>query len=567
VAFVVTHAPTQAAVNAAADQVANITALDAGLAGGNVTVEILGTADALLATVVQVLPATNFVGSARELNAGAKISQTIVAQGTPLKIRVKRNDGTAIFAIDARVAISDTAEYIAGYISFKNSIENTPAGQSINVAWKVGANPALPLGNSSGGGSGLLLASFTYVGAFASPNDPEIDFTNGTIAVDPSDGNLFLVGSRIAPSSAGRQRIAKIVPPATLSTSNVLADLPRATVSGSWVDPVEGASLSDAPWGNTGDKIILGLHATATKILINYDAFYGANGLQTVSAFERPKSLTTTGQVVGPRKIGVLEARNTSGYIVPFPTAWQASHSLPAYFVGQMGGSIASTWSGGPSIWATSLDFSGSIGATAYAHYGYQSVDSLAALKGGNYGFGVAPNYYYDGTDWASCAAVVTGGFCWTQTNEVCMLMANGTGPQWYGDPLAASTLPSDAVTNPRPTVNGLLVADPIATAKGQHAHPYRFQAVVYPLSELLAVKSGSKVAKQCTPSSVIDFSSLIPSSFRVPRMDTNGNRGLGGVATRVVAGNTQLILSLPTQDTRAFGAKPVFLVFELAGV
>lgn len=195
----------------------------------------------------------------------------------------------------------------------------------------------------------------TYLGAFqvsdpsGAPNDfGTFAYAGNGISFDPAgnegQGSLFIIGNYSQP------QVGEISIPsqATWATNNSQTPPFASVLSGpTLVEPTEGKYLTACQSNAT----LTGLSVDSSNLYMTFLTNYNYNYASWV--FQRPKNLSTTGQVKGPFSITDASvwdnSRAYSGYIAPVPATLQTKLGGP-FIMGAIADSIANSTSDGPTM-------------------------------------------------------------------------------------------------------------------------------------------------------------------------------------------------------------------------
>lgn len=353
-----------------------------------------------------------------------------------------------------------------------------------------------------------LPPGFTYLGAFKVPNiiantDAEtFNWAGDFLAFDPNDGGIFITGIWTG------GRIGKIMPVAPSLTTNKNS-LPRATTIQAPV-PV----LNRIPGLPFSDPVLGGL-------LVDGDSLYGAawsyydnrngQGIKVSHYKFASRNLTsavTSLSAVGPQS--QIPRDVVGGYMGHIPAAHQAAFGA-SHLTGLAGIAIVSGASSGPAVAAFNAS---TIGTQPYAP-ATPLTDYPLATPLANWG---TRNDYFNGT-------TEIKGVCMDANGDVHFFGSHGTGPFDYGG--SGDAARADSTT---------------------HAPPYRYQIWTYAKADLLAVKNGTKLPHQITPTVY-----AVPLNFQTSACYA------GGMAFDVTTGKMYVAAM------RCDGALPIIHVFQLA--
>ena len=154
-------------------------------------------------------------------------------------------------------------------------------------------------------------------GTFNLPVSPAYDWSSfSAITYNPTNNSLFVSGWHTATSAHGTTEVS--IP--AYGTRASFIQTVTAALEGKQNLPGCGSGGNGPTWG--------GQFVWNTQLLINIYCYYDTNSAHQAlgSLFFRPKTLSTTGQVTDPVKIGTQQLRDlTSGYIQAIPSEWQAA--------------------------------------------------------------------------------------------------------------------------------------------------------------------------------------------------------------------------------------------------
>lgn len=289
-------------------------------------------------------------------------------------------------------------------------------------------------------------------------NGVSFEFGGGPLALDPATHTLF------ATSRSGQ--VAELsIPGAGVEFCGYLQG---------FADPSEGAILNTLGQRNSDGSItplagLTGLVVTPTGLTGNALIYYDANGNQQVSHFNRPRDLSSRGLTSPLYSVGAPGL--TAGYMTNIPTAWQ-SRLKGTVLTGTFGSPIVSRGSLGPTAFSFTPGAPGPTQVTPLVYY----PSTHPTL--GTYALGPA-NPVYNMTAKGDGAVIVK--------DTLVVFGISGIGVQKYGSGTGDPTLDG------KPTGEGSDVwcYDPVNSAKGTHAYPYRYQTWSYPLADLEKVANG----------------------------------------------------------------------------
>ena len=281
------------------------------------------------------------------------------------------------------------------------------------------------------------------------------------VTFNPEHNSLYIGGHPY------EQRLAEIAIPASL------AGYPIATALSPLVDPVEGRIGSINP-ADPNQKVLSSALVYDGRLYLGAFAYYDGAVTQTKSMFARPTSLATTGQVVGPVRLGNTYPGWVDRVASLVPPEWQAALGGPA-FAGGGGGAINSAQSWGPSLSVydpARIGSADSVPATVVL--GYPMGHPLADTSVGN--------ALWSPVDVVAAVVAVPG------TSSVLFFGKHGMGKYCYGP--------------------GADCGDKDDDSKGAHAYPYRSQVWAYDINDLVLVKNGRKKNYEVKPYATWEFDS-----------------------------------------------------------
>lgn len=330
----------------------------------------------------------------------------------------------------------------------------------------------------------LQQSDLEYLGAFRLPagkhgscQNDGFAYGGSALAFNPTNNSLFVVGHDWC------QQVAEINIPATLGMGTY-ASLPAATVRQTFVEPSEGKKTQV----DVGNVKVGGLAVIGNELHFTEYSYYDGDGSAAVSHFKRPLTLSTTGQVGGPYKVGTRNPGFMAGWIVQVPTVWQSSLGGP-FLTGQCCISIVTRTSWGPSAFTFNPGDLGAVNpapANALTYYS-QSHPTLGAWN--------QTSNIYNGTTQIKGVVFPEG------TQTVLYIGRQGIGAFCYG--------------------SGAACNDPSDSSQGNHAYPYVYQVWAYDAAEFAKVRQGLKQPWDVVPYTVWNF--------ELPLQ--HGSRFLGGVA------------------------------------
>jgi hypothetical protein len=296
----------------------------------------------------------------------------------------------------------------------------------------------------------------------------------GTYAVtyNPVNNSLFIGGHPY------EQKIAEVRIP------QILTGNPTATIIQNFADPLEGKLGSINP-GDPNTKVLGSAFVYSNQLYIGAFSYYDGAGTQAKSQFVRPLSLSTTGQVSGPVKIGDKYPGWVDKYATVVPAEWQATFGGNV-MVGGSGGSINSLQSWGPSLSVIKPENIGAINPVpSTLVVGYPYGNPLDPATTGN--------QLWSASDVISAALFAAG------TRTVMFVGRHGLGNYCYGPGTSDQSLAG------KPADGGVdnYCYDPSNGSKGTHNYPYRSQMWAYDANDFVAVKNGTKQSWTIRPYAV----------------------------------------------------------------
>ncbi len=376
---------------------------------------------------------------------------------------------------------------------------------------------------------GLLQAtSLVYQGAFRVPDGTfggsSFPYGGTALTNNPVNDSLFVVGHD------WQQMVAEIrIPPIVNSTS--LAALSTAPVLQTFVDVTEGrmSSILTSP---TETVKVGGLLVDNGKLIVSvYDYYDGCACNAQTSHFVSGLTLSTTGDVQGPFKVGSLNPGLVAGYMTPIPAEWQAALG-GSVITGSCCLAVVGRTSFGPSAFAFNPADLGSTPAPASPLVYYPDAHQTLGVWSGTWD---GTTTLFNGTTDVKGAVLPQG------TRSLLFFGDQGVGPFCYGAGVATA-----------PGLNECF--DPTDTSKGTHAYPYQYQVWAYDVLDLAAVKAGQRQPWDVHPYAVW--------SLTFPISPVGGNIHLGGAAYDP---QTQRIyVSQLHADVIGFDPLPVIHVFQV---
>lgn len=357
-------------------------------------------------------------------------------------------------------------------------------------------------------------SDLVYQGAFRVPegtgSNDTFDYGGTSLAFNPASNSLFMIGAD------PYQYSAEIQIPNIVNSTN-LNNLSTATILQNFKDPTEGKIGNINP-SDPNQKKIGGQFVYNGKLYIAGYSYYDGSGTQSTSHFVRPLSLSATGQVRGPYKVGSQYPGFVSGYMTQIPSEWQSQFGGPA-LTGDCCLSISSIQSNGPAASVFDPNNVGNVNPVpATPVVGYPNDHPLGS--GWN-----TQNIYYNG------ATQIKGIVFPVGTRSVLFFGRQGLGPFCYG--------------------TGAECNDPTDPYKGTHSYPYAYQVWAYDANDLVSVKNGVKQQYEIRPYAVWNFD--LPFE--------NDSRLIGGAAYD--AQTNQIYLSQQCSDN---SCAPIIHVFKISG-
>lgn len=368
-------------------------------------------------------------------------------------------------------------------------------------------------------------ANLVYVGAFRLPagttDQTSFNYGGTALTYDAADNSLFIVGH------PNYQYSAEVSIPAIVNSANI-NDLNTATLIQPFADPLAGQINTVDP-AETNAKKIGGELVYGNALIVSVYSYYDANGTQSTSHFVRPLTLSTTGQVRGPFRVGSQYPGFVSGYMALIPPDWRQLFGGPA-LTGNCCLNIISLQSNGP---AASVFDPALLGTTnplpAIPVVGYPHAYPLGPG-------GTTQNSIFN---WST---KITGIVFPIGTRSVLFFGHQGTGPFCYGIGASTSPLPVHECY------------DPTGSSKGVHAYPYVYQVWAYDANDLVSVKEGRKEQYQIQPYAIW--------SFILPIPDLTGQHLIGGAAYDPQTNRIYI-----SQQCVGTNCEPIINVFQVNGL
>jgi hypothetical protein len=292
-----------------------------------------------------------------------------------------------------------------------------------------------------------LLTSLNYLGTFSLPGG--FEYGGRGLAFNSARNSLFVSGFTRSPMTA------EVGIPAIGGTATMLQPL---------ADPTEGRAGQVNP-GDSNDKVVGGYLVSGNKLIVTVYAFYDGNKTAVLSHFVRPLSLSTTGQVVGPVRVGPLNAGFYAGYMGDIPVEWRAALGGPA-ITAQAEIAIMTRTSYGPAAFSFDPSNLNASGALPLLYYPSDH-QTLGTWEHPDQNVVASNPYPYFGL------ADETAGVVFPQGGSSVLFFGRHSGTSCYGE--------------------GPACGDASNSYKGNHGYPYEPVMLVYDANDLAAVKAGSK--------------------------------------------------------------------------
>ncbi len=435
-------------------------------------------------TVQASTPPVTLAASSTNITAGQSVTLTLatpadVYHNVSLNGQLMTLQGCLSTGCTFMLAVSPTAT--TTYQSSATDANNTPYPNMPAVTVTVTSVPPPPPPPPS---SGLIQASnLVDTGSFDTPDgilgvDPfgsqfyETEFANGSVAFNPANNSLFVVGHDWG------QHTAEISIPPVGGTASILQPFVDAEYGKlPLMDPTDGA-IEGAKIG--------GLLVDGAKLLVGGYIYYDGANDAVASHFVRGTNLAVN-DVVGPLTVGSMGPAFVGGYFAPVPSEWQAALGGDT-LVGQCCLSIITRTSWGPAAFAL----------------------NTADLEAGKNPTPATPLVYYDQDhptlgvyDCTGCidplyneTTEIHGGFIPPGSSSLLIFGITGMGAVCYGagtsDPSLAGTI--------GPTGYPYCYDPPRDGSQGSHAYPYSGYVWAYNLNDLAAVKAGTKQPWEIVP-------------------------------------------------------------------
>ncbi|MDB6088783.1 MAG: hypothetical protein JWN85_1567 [Gammaproteobacteria bacterium] len=331
----------------------------------------------------------------------------------------------------------------------------------------------------------LQQSNLAYQGAFRVPQGSSdtttFDYGGTALTYNPGNKSLYMVGHD------WYQLSAEISIPSIVNSTNI-SSLATATILQTFADSTQG-KLNQINPSDPNTKKVGGQLVYNGKLVVAGYSFYDGSGAQSTSHFARPLSLSTTGQVQGPVRIGTQYPGFVSGYMTLVPPEWQSQLGGPA-LTGNCCLNIISEQSNGPAVSVfdpSKLGVQSPVPATPLVGYPYPHILGPSETS---------QNQYFNLT------TKITGVVFPVGTRSVLFFGRHGTGPYCYGPGTPDQSLAG------KPADGGVDVYcyDPADSSKGTHAYPYAYQVWAYDAIDLASVKNGTKLQYQITPYAVWTF-------------------------------------------------------------
>ena len=431
-----------------------------------VTVTVTTSADTTAPTASITAPANGATVSGTSVSLSATAADNVGVVGVQFKV-----DGANLGTEDTATPYTKTWDSTTVSngthtltVVARDAAGNTTTSASITVTKTTASgNPSTqPL---------LQQSSLSLIGTFKVPS-ATLGSTYGfgaagtgglgtyAMAFNTGHNSIFLGGHPY------EQRIAELAIPASLTGS------PTATALSNLIDPLEGRLGSINP-SDPNSKIIGSALVYNNQLFIGAFSYYDGAGTQTKSEFSRPLSLSTTGQVTGPVKVGSNYPGWVDKYAALIPPEWQALFGGPAFAGGTLG-AINSLQSWGPS-------------ATVFNPTDVNSLSTVPGTIVLGYPYGSPLADTTVGNQYLSQADFITGMAFPVGTRSVLFFGKHGLGNYCYGTGGSS----------------GGNCYDPDDGSKGIHSYPYRSQVWAYDANDLIAVKNGQVQSYQVMPYAV----------------------------------------------------------------
>lgn len=345
------------------------------------------------------------------------------------------------------------------------------------------------------------------------------------IAYNPVNNSLFITGHKYF------QAVAEVAIPETLSMSGIAKELPVAQILQPLTDATEGKLRYLNPDGSyyTGQGILIGgMYVHQGKLIGASYVTYGGYEV-TRSHWRSGLDLSVIGDFEGNFDVGtpsqVENAGYIGGYVTKVPESWQERIGYP--LISGQGGlsTISSRSSFGPAIFAYDPDefVEGPAISSAIPCIYYNASNTNIG------GWNSESSWYRAGTSVANGAVWPTGSKSILTTGlygvgETCYGYGNTNGTAG-GEPrttrvggleIAAwmdanetDNYPCGTTSVPRSYLGGdwhSCCYDPLGSAPGAHAYPYKPYVLAYDADDLMRVKNGGRIVDDPSPNLVTDI-------------------------------------------------------------
>lgn len=338
----------------------------------------------------------------------------------------------------------------------------------------------------------------TFIGGFRTPASGSNgylteDFPKVSIAYDPTNDSMYATG-RNKVDGVQVPGVAHLDVPALVLASST-GTMNYATLL-AYEDPTEGRRSEADPGATSEYAAAFALAIQGGRLIGSLNIAYDATNSQPKSFYSRPKSLTTTGNVLGLTRFWDGTKNDVSqsfyehylaGVLAPVPTLYQAALGGDL-LAGSAHTSIVTIQSYGPSIFAIN---SANIGGT-----GTQAAVPLAFYPSTHQTLGAyLANGTYYGHAWSYTGMAVIDG-----TRSV--LISGRRGSTWcYGTGTG-----TEALHGTDDGTGSVYCYDPTQGGKGNHGYPYEYFLLEYDVLDLLRVKAGIDQPWAVLPSNIWDF-------------------------------------------------------------
>jgi|KBSMisStaDraftv2_1062788.scaffolds.fasta_scaffold01321_5 hypothetical protein len=317
----------------------------------------------------------------------------------------------------------------------------------------LAASLGVALGTSLQAVAAPDVTQLTYLGKFTLPSG--FEYGGRGLAYNPARNSLFVSGFTRSPITA------EVSIPAVGGQASMLQPL---------ADPTEGRSGQVN--NDSNDHVAGGYLVSNGKLIVSVYAYYDGSSTAVLSHFTRPLSLSTKGQVVGPVRVGSMNAGFYAGYMTDIPAEWQTKLGGKA-ITGQAHISIISRTSYGPAAFAFDPENMSATGAKPLVYYDITH-PTLGTWDHTSQGTKIAnPDPYVGIADEITGVVFPRGGssvlFFGRHSTSVC-----------YGD--------------------GSPCGDPTDSSKGTHGYPYQPVMLVYDANDFAAVRAGTIQPWQVLP-------------------------------------------------------------------